>query len=185
MPEPVTVLKLGGAICRDAAALQLALDAISRLAKRRPLLIVPGGGAFADQVRRAQREEGFSDDAAHWMALLAMDQVAHLIADQLKGARLITRRGDVLAAHDAGTIPVLAPYAWMRAVDALPHSWDVTSDSIAAFIAGDLAARELILLKPVEGSLDQLVDRAFAGLRPPDLQVRLATPAALDVVSAA
>lgn len=185
MPESLTVLKLGGAICREAAALRLALDVIARVATRRPLLVVPGGGAFADQVRRAQREQGFSDDAAHWMAILAMDQVAHMIAEQLEGARLITRPADVLAAHEADAIPVLAPYAWMRAVDPLPHSWDVTSDSIAAFIAGALAARELILLKPVQGSLDELVDRAFAVLRPTGLPVRIATPAALGVDFAA
>lgn len=185
MPEPLTVLKLGGAICRDPAALRLALDAIGRVAAQRPLLVVPGGGAFADQVRRAQREDGFSDDAAHWMAILAMDQVAHLIADQLAGAKIVTRPADALAAHAAGTIPVLAPYAWIHAIDALPHSWDVTSDSIAAVVAGDLAARELILLKPVDGSLDELVDRAFATLRPPGLPVRITTPAALEAVLAA
>jgi acetylglutamate kinase len=67
----------------------------------------------------------------------------------------------------------------MRAADPLPHSWDITSDSIAAFIAGALGAGELILLKPVDGPLDALVDRGFAGARPATLRVRIATPETL------
>jgi aspartokinase-like uncharacterized kinase len=91
---------------------------------------------------------------------------------------------EVAAAHDAGKIPVLAPYAWIRATDTLPHSWDITSDSIAAFIAGDLGAHELILVKPIDGSLDELVDRGFAALCPPGLRVRVVTPATLEAASA-
>jgi aspartokinase-like uncharacterized kinase len=180
----LTVVKVGGAICRAPAALRQALDAIGRLGCHRPVLVVPGGGGFADQVRLAQRELGFSDDAAHWMAILAMDQVAHLLVDRLGGARLIDQPQQVALAHDAGQIPVLAPYAWMRAADALPRSWDVTSDSIAAFIADALGARDLILLKPVEGSVEELVDRAFAVVRPPRLAVRIATPATLETLAA-
>ena len=181
---PITVVKLGGATCRDAEARWRALQAIGHLARRRPILVVPGGGAFADQVRLAQRAQGFSDDTAHWMAILAMDQVAHLIAGELDDAMLINRRLDIAAAHDAGKIPVLAPYAWMRATDTVPHSWDITSDSIAAFIAGELGAHELILVKPIDGPLEELVDRGFAAACRPELKVSTATPATLETVYA-
>jgi 5-(aminomethyl)-3-furanmethanol phosphate kinase len=180
----LTVIKLGGAISRDASTLQQALEAVGRLAPGRRLLIVPGGGAFADQVRITQRTQGFSDDTAHWMAILAMDQVAHLIAGQLAGARLIDRREDIAAAHDAGQIPVLAPYAWVRTADPLPHSWDITSDSIAAFIAHALGAHELVLVKPIEGPANELVDRGFAASCPPGLRVRVVTPATLEAAPA-
>jgi aspartokinase-like uncharacterized kinase len=156
-----------------------ALAAVSRLAKERRVLVVPGGGAFADEVRSSQRAQGFSDDIAHWMAILAMDQLARVIAAELEGAQLIHLRSEVDAVHHAGKIPVLAPHTWMRAADPLPHSWDITSDSIAAFIAGALGASELILLKPVNGPVDALVDRGFAAARPPGLRVSIATPATL------
>lgn len=180
----LTVIKLGGAACRDAGTRQQALQAIGHLARRRPILVVPGGGEFADQVRLAQGAQGFSDDAAHWMAILAMDQVAHLLAEELDGARLIHDRQGVATAHDAGRIPVLAPYAWIRATDTLPHSWDVTSDTIAAFVAHDLGASELILVKPIDGPLEQLVDRGFTAACPPELKVSIATPATLEAVYA-
>jgi dihydroneopterin aldolase len=118
------------------------------------------------------------------MAILAMDQVACLIADQLDGARLVRHRAEISPAHAAGTIPVLAPHGWMRSVDALPRTWDVTSDSIAAYIARDLEARELILLKPVDGELEELVDPAFESVRPAGLRVRAATPATLEALAA-
>ena len=79
---------------------------------------------------------------------------------------------------------MLAPHTWMRAADPLPHSWDITSDSIAAFIAGALGASELILLKPVDGPLDALVDRGFASTCPPGMRVRIATPATLAALRA-
>ncbi len=154
------------------------------LAKRRSILVVPGGGAFADQVRLAQRAQGFSDDVAHWMAILAMDQVAHLIVEELEGARLIHHQDDVATAHDAGKIPVLAPYAWMRATDALPHSWDITSDSIAAFIASEIGASELILVKQATDHWTGLVDPGFAAACSAGLKVSVATPAALEAVYA-
>ena len=180
MTEPgLTVLKLGGAVCREPSRREAALEAVRRLALARRLLVVPGGGAFADEVRASQLAQGFSDDMAHWMAILAMDQLARSIAAELEGAQLIHLRNEVEAVHDAGKIPVLAPHAWMRAADPLPHSWDITSDSIAAFIAGALGAGELILLKPVDGPLDALVDRGFAAARPAALRVRIATPETL------
>lgn len=180
MTEPgLTVLKLGGAVCREPSRREAALEAVRRLALARRLLVVPGGGAFADEVRASQLAQGFSDDMAHWMAILAMDQLARSIAAELEGAQIIHLRNEVEAVHDAGKIPVLAPHAWMRAADPLPHSWDITSDSIAAFIAGALGAGELILLKPVDGPLDALVDRGFAAARPAALRVRIATPETL------
>jgi aspartokinase-like uncharacterized kinase len=175
----LTVLKIGGAVCREPSRRQAALEAVVRLARERRVLVVPGGGAFADEVRTSQGAQGFSDDMAHWMAILAMDQLARRIAAELEGAQLIHLRNEVETVHGAGKIPVLAPHSWMRAADPLPHSWDITSDSIAAFIAGALGAGELILLKPVDGPLDALVDRGFAGARPATLRVRIATPETL------
>ena len=179
----LTVLKIGGAVCRDAATRRDALSAVRRLARERRVLVVPGGGVFADEVRSSQGAQGFSDDVAHWMAILAMDQMARVIAGELDGAQLIHLRSEVGAVHEAGRIPVLAPHTWIRAEDPLPHSWDITSDSIAAFIAGSLGARELVLLKPVDGSVTAMTDRGFAKSCPPGLSVRIATPATLAAAS--
>ena len=79
-----------------------------------------------------------------------MDQYAHLLAERIDGAALVEEPGAIGGALDAGRIAVLAPSRWLRAADPLPHSWDATSDSVAAFVAGALDARRLVLVKPAE-----------------------------------
>jgi aspartokinase-like uncharacterized kinase len=150
------VVKLGGGVLAHSEYFDDALAALAAAGQSRRLLVIPGGGPFADSVRAVDRQHRLSDDAAHWMAILAMDQLAHLIASRLACARLVSTKEEVLAA-ERGTVMVLAPSQWLRVADPLPHSWDVTSDSIAAWVAGALGVKRLVLIKPphVSGA-DQL-----------------------------
>jgi aspartokinase-like uncharacterized kinase len=158
------VVKIGGGILANGPAFDAALAVVADVARDRPLLIVPGGGPFADAVREVDGRLGLSDDAAHWMAILAIDEYAHLIVSRLPAGVLVARADQIAAAIADGKIPVLAPYAWLREADPLPHSWDVTSDSIAAWIAGAVGARSVVLVKPpqAEGVLvDPYFERAL------------------------
>jgi dihydroneopterin aldolase len=100
------------------------------------------------------------------MAILAMDQFAHVLAERIDGAVLVEEPGGLSSVLDAGRVAVLGVYRWMRAADVLPHSWSATSDSIAAFIAGAVDARHLLLIKPVAGEASKLVDPCFAAVLP-------------------
>ncbi len=111
------------------------------MGRREAIVVIPGGGPFADAVREVDRAIGLSPDAAHWMAILAMDQYAHLLAGRIEGATLVEEPGGIAATLGAGRVAVLAPSRWLRAADPLPHSWDATSDSVAAFVAGALDAK--------------------------------------------
>jgi probable H4MPT-linked C1 transfer pathway protein len=170
-----TVVKLGGGVLANPEHFDRALETISTDARNHRVLVVPGGGPFADAVRDADRRLGIDDATAHWMAVLAMDQYAHLIASRLAGGVLVTDAREIADAIGAGHVPILAPYLWLRAADPLPHSWDVTSDSIAAWAAGALGATRLVLVKPAGASGD-LVDRYFSRALP--ATVRLATVSA-------
>ena len=158
-------MKLGGGVLADRAAFASVLDAISDIARCRRVLIVPGGGPFADAVREVDRREGLADDAAHWMAILAMDQYAELIVSRLPRSVRISRIDEIAHGLNAGMIPVLAPSRWLRDADPLPHTWDVTSDSIAAWIAGAVGAAQLVLVKPA-GAAGDVVDPYFARALP-------------------
>ncbi len=161
-PTVHTVVKVGGGLLGQAGAFDRAIAALGACTRGRRVVIVPGGGPFADAVRRMFRRANIGDDAAHWMAILGMDQYAHALAARLPAAALVDRRPDIAAALARGRIPVLAPYRWLRAADPLPHSWSVTSDSIAAWLAGALGARRLVLLKPAHArSARRLVDGYF------------------------
>jgi 5-(aminomethyl)-3-furanmethanol phosphate kinase len=132
MKYPV-VVKIGGSLMDY---LDPILDALHR--QGLPVLIVPGGGRFADLVG----ETGISGDAAHWMAIAAMEQMGWYIAS--KGVSPVT----LLQVPDR--VEVLLPYTLLRNADPLPHSWDITSDTISAWIASRLSLT-LILLKSVDG----------------------------------
>lgn len=177
VPAPL-VLKVGGALSGVPGALDDVAEALVALATRRPVIVIPGGGPFADQVRRTQREVGATEEAAHWMAVLGMDQYAHLLADHVPGARLVETL-DALRDTVTGSVTIFAPYRWMRASDPLPHTWDVTSDSVAAVVAGALGARELLLVKVVSGTPETLADAFLPFARPAGLAVRCLTTQAL------
>jgi aspartokinase-like uncharacterized kinase len=150
-----------------------------------PLLLVPGGGPFANAVRDADRALGLGDDAAHWMAILAMDQYAHAITSRLPDSVLVTRRDDVDRAFARQRIPVLAPYAWLRDEDPLPHSWDVTSDSISAWVAGQVGAPRLVLVKPAGASGPAVVDPCFERILPNGVETVIVTADRIDLLRSA
>ena len=130
------VVKLGGSLYNRVPDLVPVL-----LDSRRPLFIVPGGGIFADAVRKSRVD----DDSAHWMAIASMDQYGWFIAS--RGIKTTT----LLQVPDQPV--VFLPYCSMRQHDPLRHSWDVTSDSIAAWVA-NLLGLDLLLLKSVDGILE-------------------------------
>ncbi len=174
MTRPVaavrTVIKVGGGLLRDPAGFDRVVAALSALGPGQRILVVPGGGPFTDTVREFQRRVPISDDAGHWMAILGMDQYAHTLAERISGAELVDTRPRILTALRRRRIPVLAPYRWLRSEDPLPHSWDVTSDSIAAWIAARVAARRLVLIKPVAGEPGSLVDPYFVRTLKPGIE---------------
>jgi len=161
-----TVLKLGGSVLAHSQQFESTLKTIEGIARGGGVLVVPGGGLFADAVREADRRFQPGDSAAHWMAVLAMDQHAHLVAARLRRGVVVTAAREAIAAIEAGSIPVLAPYQWLRDADPLPHSWEVTSDSIAAWVAGALGATRLVLVKPPGAAGDNLVDAYFSRALP-------------------
>lgn len=135
----MVVLKLGGSLFDSARMLVSRLAAYAK-EKERCILIVPGGSIFADTVRRA----GASDDASHWMAILAMEQYAWYLLDGTGADGT-----EELHIKKPG-VHVLLPYRLLRERDELAHSWDVTADTIAAWVARELGSR-LIKLTDVDG----------------------------------
>jgi aspartokinase-like uncharacterized kinase len=166
-PAADLVVKVGGGLLAHIEQLDCVLAAIAGVARSHRVLVVPGGGPFADAVRDVDARVGLGNDQAHWMAVLAMDQYAHLLAARLRAGVIVSTRDDIETAVHAGRIPVIAPSLWMSAADPLPHTWEVTSDSIAAWVAGALGATRLLLVKPPDARGADLVDAYFQRSRPP------------------
>jgi aspartokinase-like uncharacterized kinase len=139
----LTIVKVGGGV--GDAALPGLCAALGELGRRHPLLVVPGGARFADAVRDADRRFGLSAQAAHRMAILGMEQFGWLLSELIPDAERCTD----LAHPGRGRTRVLLPAG--LPLDELPASWGVTSDSIAAWVAGRAGAGRLVLLKAVDG----------------------------------
>ncbi len=147
MSAGLTIIKLGGS---HAGSPQLREIATAVAAAQRAGVIVPGGGPFADAVRVAQDAIGLDDRAAHRMALLAMCQFGEAVASfdpRFVPASNIAHIREALAAN---TVPVWTPWPMTDGLDAVPASWDITSDSLAAWLGGRLGAARLLLLKSVD-----------------------------------
>jgi aspartokinase-like uncharacterized kinase len=170
------VIKVGGRLAADSERLRRVGREIARLAREVSLVVVPGGGPFADAVREADRRCGLPPSTAHWMAIQAMDQYAELLVAVIPGGVIVHNSMGITDARQRGAVPVLAPAQWLRAADALPHSWDVTSDSLAAYLAGELGAERLLLVKAVAGRVDDLVDPWFRRALPAGVACRAVTP---------
>ena len=160
------VVKVGGGLLGHPDHLDRVLTAIADAARTRHLVVVPGGGPFADAVRDVDGRLGIGDAAAHSMAILGMDQYAHLLASRTPSGVVVSDRDEITAAHRERRVPILAPSRWLAAADPLPHTWEVTSDSIAAWVAGELRAPHLILVKPPGAGGPDLVDAHFERVRP-------------------
>lgn len=149
----MTVVKVGGSLF-DFPALRQRLAEFFE-ARTGVFHLIPGGGAAADAVREWDRIHSLGDETCHWLAVRAMS---------LAGAFLESFIDDPRAA-------VVDVEPWLREHDTIPHSWDVTSDSIAAHYAIEMNASRLILLKSVGESGEGIVDGYF-----PVIAARLQCP---------
>lgn len=157
------VIKLGGSLL-TSGTLRACLDKIESGYQSRAVIIVPGGGMFAEQVRIAQQQWYFNETAAHQMALLAMQQMALLMNALMPQFTII--KANSIASFKNSTLS--CPVIWAPEIKELdqvgiPATWAITSDSLAAWLAGRLCADELIVIKSVTindtWSVPELVDK--------------------------
>ena len=175
-PIPPIVVKIGGSLfeSRAGGGAMPGLAVLAMLVRARvPVVVVPGGGAFADAVRTEQSRLGLGDPAAHRMAILAMHQMALAIVDlQPKPARLVpvSSHSEIADGLAKGRIAVWLPLPMVGQDPDIPEDWSITSDGLAAWLAARLGARHLALVKSVgaaEGATASdlaaagIVDRAF------------------------
>jgi aspartokinase-like uncharacterized kinase len=161
------VVKLGGSLF-GTPELTSWMQVLADYSKQVPIVIVPGGGPFADQVRSADSHYKLSDKTAHHMAILAMKQFGLLLADIAPNAQLMQN-------HNPAAISpfsIWLPDDSLLQESGLNHSWSITSDSIALWLASKLTAQHLLLIKRTEidtASIatliqEQIIDSEFSEL---------------------
>lgn len=138
------VVKLGGSLLSNNSLMDC-LAKIKRLSSS--TLIVMGGGEFAEQVRVAQQRWQFNDAAAHHMAVLAMQQMALLVHALQPEWPLLKASVELQNWRAQPQTSVWFPVMEHLDQQAIPASWRVTSDSLAAWLAGATGVDELLIVK--------------------------------------
>ena len=151
------VAKVGGSLY-DWPALGPTLRAWLA-AQPEPVLLFPGGGAAADAVRSWDRVHSLGEAEAHWLAIRSLSLAAHFLH----------RLAPALAVVEAAVPGILNPHPYFRAQSGPPHTWSVTSDSLALWVAIHSDASKLVLLKSADApggdwSEAGFVDEHFAVL---------------------
>jgi hypothetical protein len=145
-----TVVKVGGSLSSDSN-LRALMNTLATLATEYGILIVPGGGGFADGVRYYYRKYQLNEAIAHHMAILAMDQFGFLLHGLTPNSLPVRTLSEARQTLDLKRLPVLLPSTLLFTLDPLPHSWNVTSDSLSAYITKMIEAQMLVILKDVDG----------------------------------
>jgi hypothetical protein len=146
------VLKVGGSLAETPIFLKNLCLKINELCRKHSLFIVPGGSKFADTVRFFDREYQLPPATSHKMALLAMDQYGMLLSTLISNSVVSYELKPI---KQKCGISILLPSRHVFTEDPLPHSWKVTSDSIAAYVAIRLHTAKLILITNVDGIYDK------------------------------
>lgn len=177
---PVVAIKIGGSLL----SFPQLLERIEWLLEQRAgshVMLICGGGQAADMVRSWQQWHGISDRQAHHLALAGMAFHERLLQSALPNSRLVENLVDLENAWNDGVRPILQAGAFIDEMDLLldeplPATWEMTSDSIAAWCGHFAGADELILAKSTDlpGNCSfasareaGLVDAAFGGQRCP------------------
>jgi aspartokinase-like uncharacterized kinase len=180
MVTDCVVVKIGGSLF-DLPDLGPRLSRWLRPIEDARVVLVPGGGPAAEVIRAYDRSHHLGEQASHWLALRMLQVNAHFLADLLAGAVIVT------SPREPVSLAMIDAYAFAREDETqpgrLPHTWSVTSDSVAARVACVAEARELVLLKSVawsgsdwqaaacQGSVDAYFPQVLR--QRPELRVRL------------
>jgi 5-(aminomethyl)-3-furanmethanol phosphate kinase len=147
----VTVVKVGGSLASYPEKLRALCTKLNELSKTHKLIVIPGGGEFADVVRCMDEVFSLSCSTSHRMAILAMDQYGLLLSDLMPNSATVCKLEEVKYFLDSDKLPVFLPSSLLLSEDPLENTWDVTSDSIAVYLAGRLQADKVLLVTDVDG----------------------------------
>lgn len=133
------VVKIGGSLFPDYA-----INLAEKL-KNTGSVIILGGGEFANLIRKYDDDINFSEETNHWTAIDCMDIIAKLVNDKVDSTKLAYSIEEVNAISDEGFTPIFVVSEFLKREDLFECSWDVTSDSIAAYVSHILNANLLIV----------------------------------------
>jgi aspartokinase-like uncharacterized kinase len=149
------VIKVGGSLAETPKALEILGNYLSQKSPKYHFVVIPGGGRFADTVRKLDKKFGLTPILSHRMAILAMNQYGLLLSHFIRDSETTESIETAKEISKRGKVSILLPYKLLLHEDPFSPSWDVTSDSITAYFAVKLGENKVILLTNVDGIYDK------------------------------
>lgn len=153
MTNRTIIVKIGGKIIENNENLKSTLEQFKNLIYKKKVIdkviIIPGGGSYANTIRNLDNKLNIGDDLSHWMAIFAMNCNGMNICQNYEEINCINDINKLKKNKDS--ILIFLPLYFLYQKDKLPHSWNVTSDSITIFIAKHLGLKECFLIKDIDG----------------------------------
>ncbi len=146
-------IKIGGSLY-DSQYLTKWLSTIDEHSNKN-IVIIPGGGPFADQVRQADETHHLEQIHAHNMAVMGMQQYGTLLASLCPNMILANTTDKIHMAWKNSKTAIWEPYEMLSEECELDRSWDVTSDSLSVWLAKKLGLKNLLLVKSSNDVLNE------------------------------
>jgi len=156
MATKLAIYKIGGKILDNSKHLINTIAQLTQLYEDsviKKIIIIPGGGTLANFVRKIYLEFKINDELAHWIAIYSMN--FNGLELKRKFPHLAITEDFEYLKNEKRLFSIFLPYKYFRLNDPLPHSWDVTSDSITLYCAYKLGVSECFLIKDIDGVLDK------------------------------
>jgi len=151
--KPTTIIaKIGGKIFESAENLENTLDQFKTLLLKKKIknvIIIPGGGSYANFIRKLDVKLKIGDDLSHWMAIFAMNCNGIAINRKYPDLECVNDVNELN--YNKNLLSIFLPFDFLYYTDELPHNWSVTSDSIAIYISSILELNDCYLIKDVDG----------------------------------
>ncbi|MCS7118823.1 MAG: uridylate kinase [Archaeoglobaceae archaeon] len=137
------IVKVGGSVVDK---LKIIFETLERVEE---VKVIPGGWIFSDIVEKMN----LSEEISHWMAVLSMNLYGYYMFSYAEKAGF-----EILEPEEFGELRrrgrfIVLPYKLLKNFDELPHSWDVTSDSISIWIASKIGEKKVFKVTAVGGVL--------------------------------
>lgn len=153
MISKMIIAKIGGKIIENHKNLEHTINQFKTLLFDKKiidkLVLIPGGGSYANFIRILDKKLDIGDDLSHWMAIYAMNSNGEAISQEYKDIKSIKNLEELKESKDS--FLVFLPFDFLYQTDELPHSWSVTSDSITIYIAAILNLNKCFLIKDIDG----------------------------------
>ena len=152
MQNSQAIFKIGGRILENSKNIASIISQLTKLYEEnilQKIILIPGGGSYANLIRKIDEELKLGEDLAHWMAIYSMNYNGLELHRKFPGLECTENLKEI---QDTNKIfCIFLPYNYLRNNDTLPHSWDITSDSITLYIADQLQFNKCFLIKDIEG----------------------------------